>query len=77
MLSHPDEQFGYRLWDLVNKKIVRSRDVVFFEDESIEDIVKPKKPTTTPQDVDIDQIPCLVVHGNHGGDDGTEGASSS
>jgi hypothetical protein len=26
-LGHPDEQFGYRLWDLVNMKIVRSQDV--------------------------------------------------
>ena len=26
------DKFGYRLWDPVNKKIVRSRDVVFFED---------------------------------------------
>ena len=75
--GHLDEQFGYRLWDLVNKKIVRSRDVVFFEDETIEDIVKPKKPTTTPQVVDMDQIHSPVVHGNHGGDDGTKGASSS
>jgi len=25
----------------------------------------------------MDQIPSPVVHGNHGGDDGTEGASSS
>ena len=77
MLGHPDERFGYRLWDPVNKKIVRSRDVVFFEDETIEDIVKQKKQATTPQVVDMDQIPSLVVHGNHGGDDDTEGASSS
>jgi len=77
LLGHPNEQFGYRLWDPVNKKIVGSRDVVFFEDETIEDIMKPKKPTTTPQVVDMDQIPSPVVHGNHGGDDGIEGASSS
>ena len=77
LLGHPDEQFGYRLWDPINKKIVRSRDVVFFEDETIEDIVKPKKPTTTPQVVDMDQIHSPVVHDNHGGDDGTKGAGSS
>jgi len=77
LLSHPDEQFGYRLWDPVNKKIVRSRDVVFFKEETIEDIVKPKKPTTTPQVVDMDQIHSPVVHDNHGGDDGTKGAGSS
>jgi hypothetical protein len=67
LLGHPNEQFGYRLWDPVNKKIVGSRDVVFFEDETIEDIVKPKKPTTTPQVIDMDPIPSPVVHDNHGG----------
>jgi hypothetical protein len=56
---------------------MRSQDIVFFEDVTIEDIVKPKKPTTTPQVVDMDQIPSPIVHGNLGGDDGTEGASSS
>ncbi|KAL6333697.1 hypothetical protein AAG906_028883 [Vitis piasezkii] len=31
-------KFGYRLWDLATKKIIRSRDVVFFEDQTIEDL---------------------------------------
>ena len=26
------EEFGYRLWDLVARKLIRSRDVVFLED---------------------------------------------
>lgn len=26
-------ELGYRLWDLVNKKIVKSRDVLFHEDQ--------------------------------------------
>ncbi|KAK8589774.1 hypothetical protein V6N12_024165 [Hibiscus sabdariffa] len=36
-------EFGYRLYDLVQKKLVRSRDVVFIEDQTIDDIDKTKK----------------------------------
>ncbi|WZZ37770.1 hypothetical protein YC2023_034029 [Brassica napus] len=43
-LGSPRDDFGYRLWDPVNRKIIRSRDVVFFEDQTIEDINKSKKP---------------------------------
>ena len=39
-LRYGHEEFGYRLYDLVDKKVVRSRDVVFFEDQIIEDIDK-------------------------------------
>jgi hypothetical protein len=31
-LGLEDDEFDYRLWDLKEKKIVTSRDVVFFED---------------------------------------------
>lgn len=41
----PRDEFGYRLWDPANNKIVRSRDVVFFEDQTIEDIRSSTKPT--------------------------------
>ena len=37
-MGYGHEEFGYRLWDLVNKKIIRNRDVVFFEDQTIEDL---------------------------------------
>ncbi|CAL9021276.1 unnamed protein product [Prunus brigantina] len=37
-VGYGNEEFGYRLWDLVARKIIRSRDVVFFEDQNIEDI---------------------------------------
>ncbi|KAL6335618.1 hypothetical protein AAG906_030754 [Vitis piasezkii] len=42
-LSYSNEEFGYRLWDLSTKKIIRSRDVVFFEDQTIEDLDRVKK----------------------------------
>ncbi|KAG8478926.1 hypothetical protein CXB51_028925 [Gossypium anomalum] len=38
-----DGEFGYRLYDLVQKKLMRSRDVVFIEDQTIDDIDKTKK----------------------------------
>ena len=43
-LCSPKDEFGYRLWDPINKKVVRSRDVVFFEDQTIEDIKNSEKP---------------------------------
>ena len=66
LLGHPDDEFGYRLWDPINRKIVRIRDVVFFEDETIEDIVRPKEPIVAPRVVDLDPIPTPIVHNNHG-----------
>ena len=43
-LRSPKDEFGYRLWDPINKKVVRSRDVVFFKDQTIEDIKNSEKP---------------------------------
>ena len=36
-MGYSKDEFGYRLWDLVDKKVVRSRDNVFMEDKTIED----------------------------------------
>jgi hypothetical protein len=43
-LGYGHEEFGYRFWDLVTKKIIWSKDVVFFEDQTIEDMEQTKKP---------------------------------
>ena len=32
-IRYGDEEFRYRLWDLVKKKVIRSRDVIFRESE--------------------------------------------
>ncbi|CAH9062481.1 unnamed protein product [Cuscuta epithymum] len=40
-VGYGNEEFGYRLWDPKEKKVFRSRDVVFHEDLTIEDIEKP------------------------------------
>ena len=39
-IGYGDEEFGYKLWDSKKQKIVRSRDVVFHEHETIEDMEK-------------------------------------
>ena len=40
-IGYGDEEFGYRLWDPKEKKVIRSRDVVFHENQTIKDIEKP------------------------------------
>mgnify|MGYP007009119613 FL=1 len=37
ILGYLKDEFGYRLWDILDKKVVRSRDIVFMEDKMIED----------------------------------------
>jgi len=57
-LGYGLDEFGYKLFDPIAKKVVRSRGVVFVEDQTIEDIVKTK--VQVPQQeplVDLDSIP--------------------
>lgn len=58
-VGYGQDQFGYRLHDPVEKKLVRSRDVVFLEDQNIEDIRKDRETASTSgQDlVDLDLPP--------------------
>ncbi|KAI4299912.1 hypothetical protein L6164_033332 [Bauhinia variegata] len=67
-LGYGNEEFGYRLWDPVNKKIVRSRDVIFFEDQTIEDIEKEDKPKSIARNYSVyePELPARDV--NDGGD---------
>ena len=41
-LEYFEDALGYKLWDPVDRKVFRSRDVVFLEDQTIKDIKKPK-----------------------------------
>ena len=34
-LGYGEDDFGYRLWDLIDKKVIRSRDIVFMEEKMI------------------------------------------
>ena len=52
-LGYGDDEFGYRLWDLAEKKVIRSRDIVFMEEKTM--IVwenEKKSPTTKSSRVD-------------------------
>ena len=51
---------------------MRSRDVVFIEDETVQDIGKPKKPKTTTPEVVLDPVNPPLVHDNHWGYDDVE-----
>lgn len=53
-IGYGDEEFGYRLWDPKEKKIIRSRDVVFHESQTIDDI---EKPTISQKKNVADQMP--------------------
>jgi hypothetical protein len=46
-LGYGNDEFGYRLWDPIEKKLVRSRDVVFFEQEIIENVQNLDKAKTS------------------------------
>ena len=43
-LCYSNEEFEYRLWDSTTKNIIRSRYVIFFESQTIEDLDQVKKP---------------------------------
>ena len=43
-VGYRDAEFGYKLWDPKEKKMIRSRDVVFHENENLADFEKIEKP---------------------------------
>jgi len=61
-LRSPREEIGYRLWDPVNKKIIRSWDAVFFEDETLEDAKEEKPKLKVVRNFDSNSPP--MVHDN-------------
>ena len=66
-LGYSNEEFGYRLWDPTTKKIIRSRDVIFFENQTIEDLDRVKKPKPfNEEQIDLDPIsPNSMGHNEH------------
>jgi hypothetical protein len=68
-MGYGHEEFGYKFWDLVNKKIIRSKDVIFFEDQTIEDFDHKQVKSLSEYHVDLDPtIPPCVMHDEHTGD---------
>ena len=53
-LGYAHDEYGYKLWDPVDRKVIRSRDVIFLEDQTVEDIKKAEKSLSS------DQIPTNV-----------------
>ena len=54
-VGHGDEKFGFRLWDPTKKKLMRSRDVVFQDDQTLRDFDKANQSKGTSNDF-IDRV---------------------
>uniref|UniRef100_A0A2N9HFH0 Uncharacterized protein n=1 Tax=Fagus sylvatica TaxID=28930 RepID=A0A2N9HFH0_FAGSY len=50
-VGYGDAEFGYKLWDPKKKKMIRSQDVVFHENENITDFKKSEKSKSTVEGV--------------------------
>ncbi|KAJ9560716.1 hypothetical protein OSB04_005876 [Centaurea solstitialis] len=67
-LGYGQDEFGYRLYDLVQKKLVRSRDIDFMEDQTLKDVEKEDtNPHHNDDLVDLDPVPPKHVE-THDGD---------
>ncbi|CAA7059133.1 unnamed protein product [Microthlaspi erraticum] len=63
-IGYGQDEFGYRFYDPVEKKLVRSRDVVFMEDQTIKDIDKSGNPTQSFESLIGPEVaPSTSVHG--------------
>ena len=70
-IGYGDEEFGYRLCDPKEKKVIRKRDLLFLEDQTIEDIEKPKMSSNsstekTDKNIDTTPAPTQVATNNNG-----------
>ena len=50
-VRYGDAEFGYKLWDPKEKKMIKSRDVVFHENENLSDFEKTEKLKATVEGV--------------------------
>ena len=58
------DEFGYRLYDPIEKQLVKSRDIIFMKNQTIEDIDKVEKVESSSFDgiVHHDEVPHTSVH---------------
>ena len=73
-LGYSEDEFGYRMWDLLDKKVIRSRDIIFMEDQTIEHWrqQKPKpssQPTTIMESALVDPISTQPIGRQHPADE--------
>ena len=67
-LGYGHEEFRYRLWDPLSRKMVRSRDV-FLEDQLLDDGDKVEKASSSTEiPIRIDPIVPPTMYANHGGE---------
>ena len=66
--------FGYHFYDPIDKKLIRSRDVVFFEDQTIDDFDKTEKLDSHTDEslVDVDPISIIDTSFAHEGTQGND-----
>ena len=51
LVYYGDAEFGYKLWDPEEKKMIKSRDVVFHQNENLANFEKTEKPKATVEGV--------------------------
>ncbi|CAL1399907.1 unnamed protein product [Linum trigynum] len=57
-IGYGQNEFGYRFFDPIQKKLIRSRDAVFIENETIEDVVARKEvPSTDASQPNLELVP--------------------
>ena len=73
-IGYGQDEFEYRFYDPIDKKLIRSRDVVFFEDQTIEYIDKTEKldSHTDERLVDVDPILIIDTSSAHEGTQGND-----
>ena len=66
-LGYDHEEFGYMLWDPMSRKIVKSRDVVFIEDQLVDNGDKVEKASSSAEIIiRIDPVVPPTMRANHG-----------
>ena len=55
LLGYGEDEFGYPLWDLIDKKVIKSRDMVFMEKRIIVDW-EPENKELASESTDREQL---------------------
>ncbi|CAL1380337.1 unnamed protein product [Linum trigynum] len=56
-IGYGQNEFGYRFFDPIQKKLIRSRDAVFIENETIEDVARKEVPSTDASQPSLGLVP--------------------
>ena len=73
-IGYGEDEFAYHIYNTIDKKLNRIRDVAFFEDQAIEDIDKTEKLDSQTDEslVDVDPIPIIDTSSAHEGTQGND-----